>query len=106
MVIAVRAGGGMRVRILEAFARGMPVVTTTVGLEGIEAVPGEQVLVNDSPEAFAESTLALMADPDLAEKLACNGRKLAEEKYDWHVVLGRMDSIYEKVLLDREPVDV
>ena len=106
MVIAVRAGGGMRVRILEAFARGMPIVTTTVGLEGIEAVPGEQILVNDSPEAFAESTLKLMADPDLAEKLARSGRQLAEEKYDWQVVLGRMDSIYEKVSVDREPVDV
>jgi glycosyltransferase involved in cell wall biosynthesis len=45
MVVAVRAGGGMRVRILEAFARGLPVVTTTVGLEGIEARPGEDVLV-------------------------------------------------------------
>ena len=53
MVVPVRAGGGMRVRILEAFARGMPVVTTTVGLEGIEAEPGVDVLVADSPEAFA-----------------------------------------------------
>ena len=55
MVIAVRAGGGMRVRILESFARGMPVVTTTVGLEGIDAIQGEHVLVKDSPEAFAQS---------------------------------------------------
>jgi glycosyltransferase involved in cell wall biosynthesis len=106
MVIAVRAGGGMRVRILEAFARGMPVVTTTVGLEGIEAVPGEQVLVKDSPPEFAESALELMANPDLAEKIARSGRKLAENKYDWQVVLGRMDSIYESAAAEREPADV
>jgi glycosyltransferase involved in cell wall biosynthesis len=96
MVIAVRAGGGMRVRILEAFARGMPVVTTTVGLEGIDAVPGEQVLVEDTQEDFAESTLRLLANPDLADKLARCGRRLAEEAYDWQVVLGRMDAIYEQ----------
>ena len=43
IVVPVRAGGGMRVRILEAFARALPVVTTTVGLEGIDARPGEDV---------------------------------------------------------------
>jgi len=95
MVIAVRAGGGMRVRILEAFARGMPVVTTTVGLEGIEAIPGEHVLVADTPQDFAESTLKLLDDPVLAQNLAVNGRKLAEEQYDWQVVLQRMDAVYE-----------
>jgi glycosyltransferase involved in cell wall biosynthesis len=97
MVIAVRAGGGMRVRILEAFARGMPLVTTTVGLEGIDAQHGEQVLVEDSSEGFAGATLELLKNAELAGKLAQNGRRLAEEKYDWQVVLGKMDSIYEQL---------
>lgn len=97
MVIAVRAGGGMRVRILEAFARGMPVVTTTVGLEGIEAIPGEHVLVEDSREGFADATLEILEDAELAERLAQNGRRLAEEKYDWQVVLGKMDALYEQL---------
>jgi glycosyltransferase involved in cell wall biosynthesis len=106
MVIAVRAGGGMRVRILEAFARAMPVVTTTVGLEGIDAVAGQHVLVEDSPEDFAESTLTLLANPEMADKLARSGRQLAEEEYDWQVVLGRMDSIYENALDKQELADV
>lgn len=97
MVIAVRAGGGMRVRILESFARGMPVVTTTVGLEGIDATPGEHVLVADTPEEFAQSTLELLANPSLAEKIAQRGRKLAEDNYDWQVVLQRMDAVYENL---------
>lgn len=97
MVIAVRAGGGMRVRILEAFARGMPLVTTTVGLEGIDAQPGEHVLVEDSSEGFADATLELLKNTDLAGKLAENGRRLAEEKYDWQVVLGKMDVLYEQL---------
>lgn len=96
VVIAVRAGGGMRVRILEAFALGMPVVTTTVGLEGIHARPGEHVLVEDDPEKFAQATLNLMNDPALQAQLAVNGRQLAESHYDWQVVLGKMDPIYAR----------
>ena len=106
MVIAVRAGGGMRVRILEAFARGMPVVTTTVGLEGIDAIPGEHVLVEDTPQDFAGSTLELLENSMLAESLAQNGRRLAEEKYDWQVVLGNMDLVYEKLPGEKEPKNV
>lgn len=94
LVVPVRAGGGMRVRILEAFARQMPVVTTTVGLEGIEARSGEHLLVADDPAAFARSTLRLMQDGDYAGQLAANGRRLAEERYDWQVVLQKMDLIY------------
>lgn len=94
MVIAVRAGGGMRVRILEAFARGMPVVTTSVGLEGITARPGKDILVEDSPVEFAEAILNLLNDPKLCAQLAKNGRQLAVEQYDWQVVLKKMDDIY------------
>ena len=106
MVIAVRAGGGMRVRILEAFARAMPVVTTTIGLEGIEAVPGEHVLVQDAARDFAESTLALLSNPEVADKLSRSGRRLAEEKYDWQVILSRMDNIYENLVRDGDKVSV
>jgi glycosyltransferase involved in cell wall biosynthesis len=94
MVVAVRAGGGMRVRILEAFARGMPVVTTTVGLEGIEAEVGRDVLVEDEPQDFAESVIHLLQDEELQSMLAVNGRNLAEERYDWQVVLRKMDEVY------------
>jgi glycosyltransferase involved in cell wall biosynthesis len=104
MVVAVRAGGGMRVRILEAFAQAMPVVTTTVGLEGIEARPGEDVLVADGPQAFAEAVVRLLRDPQLQARLAASGRRLAEQGYDWQVVLDKMDAIYgvEAHTLDME----
>ena len=94
MVVPVRAGSGMRVRILEAFARGMPVVTTSVGLEGIEAQPGRDVLVADTPSEFADAVNRLLLDAELQEQLAVNGRLLAESRYDWHSVLGRLDKVY------------
>lgn len=94
MVIPVRAGGGMRVRILEAFSRGMPVVTTTAGLEGIDARPGEDVLVADTPAAFAAEVVRLAQDPALQARLSTNGRRLAVEAYDWQTVLNRLGQIY------------
>lgn len=94
MIVPVRAGGGMRVRILEAFSFAMPVVTTTVGLEGIAAVENRDVLIADTPVEFAEQVVRLMRDVSLQERLAVNGRKLAEEKYDWQVVLNAMETVY------------
>ena len=93
MVIPVRAGSGMRVRILEALALGMPIVTTTVGLEGIDARNDEEVLVSDTPDDFAAAVIRLMGDADLQAKLAQNGRRLAEETYDWRVVLKKLDQV-------------
>lgn len=97
MVVPVRAGGGMRVRILEAFARAMPVVTTTVGLEGIDARPGEDVLVADTPQDFASAVVRLLGDAGLQARLAANGRRLAESRYDWQVVLKTMGEMYQSI---------
>jgi glycosyltransferase involved in cell wall biosynthesis len=97
MVIPVRAGGGMRVRILETFARAMPVVTTTVGLEGIQAQPGHDVLVADTPMDFAQSVTSLLRDKRLQDKLSANGRQLVENKYDWQVVLADLGKTYERL---------
>jgi glycosyltransferase involved in cell wall biosynthesis len=94
LVIPVRAGGGMRVRILEAFSRGIPVVTTTVGLEGIQAAPGRDVLVADSEEGFAGEVLRLLANPGLRDQLAHNGRALARRVYDWQAALKGLDAVY------------
>ena len=95
MVVPVRAGGGMRVRILEAFSYAMPVVTTTVGLEGIQGIPEHDVLVADTPVNFAKTTIELLENPSLQEKLSKNGRKLATSKYDWQVVLSALEPIYD-----------
>ncbi len=95
MVVPVRAGGGIRVRILEAFAYAMPVITTTVGLEGIHGIPDHDVLVADTPADFANCTIELLETPSLQEKLSTNGRELATSKYDWQTVLSAMRPIYE-----------
>ncbi len=105
MVVPVRAGGGMRVRILEGFAWAMPMVTTTVGLEGIDAQPGEHVLVADSELEFTTAVIRLLNDSALQERLAINGRRLAKRCYDWHVVLKRLDAVYNRVLWNQNLVN-
>ena len=95
MVVPVRAGSGMRVRILEAFARAMPVVTTTIGLEGIDAQAGEDVLIEDTPSMFSSAVVSLLKDITLQAQLAANGRRIALERYDWKTGLRGLDKVYK-----------
>jgi glycosyltransferase involved in cell wall biosynthesis len=94
MVVPVRSGSGMRVKILEAFARGIPVVSTSVGVEGIAARADEHLLVADEPQAFAEHVVRLLQEPTAAAKLARAARELVEARYDWRTVLRGLDAIY------------
>lgn len=97
MVVPVRAASGMRVRILEAFARGVPVVTTTTGVEGIDAVNGEHLLIADEPSEFADAVLRLLGDSALGERLARGARALVETQYDWRIVLPKLETIYKSL---------
>jgi glycosyltransferase involved in cell wall biosynthesis len=94
MVVPLRSGSGMRVKILEAFARGIPVVSTSVGVEGIAARADEHLLVADEPHAFAEKVVRLLQDPEAAARLARAARELVEVRYDWRTVLRGLDAIY------------
>jgi glycosyltransferase involved in cell wall biosynthesis len=98
LIVPVRAGGGMRVKILEALARGTPIVSTTVGYEGIALTPGEHLLVGDTPNTFAEAIVRLLQDPEFGRRMAAAGRRLAEERYDWRVVNPQIEGVYASVL--------
>ncbi|MDM8532206.1 glycosyltransferase family 4 protein [Anaerolineales bacterium HSG25] len=94
MVIPLRAGGGMRVKILNALSQGLPMVSTTLGAEGIVIESGKNILIADEPKAFAEATLKLLKDRQFADELGRNGRKLAQEVYDYRVACQALDKIY------------
>jgi glycosyltransferase involved in cell wall biosynthesis len=81
VVVPIRAGGGTRVKILEAFSYLRPVVATTLGLEGNEALADRDVLVADEPEDFAAACLKLMSDPALAQMLVANAWDLVSRAY-------------------------
>ncbi len=94
-VVPLRAGGGMRVKILDAWARGLPVVSTTIGAEGIAYRHGDNILIADTPEDFAEAVVNVLSDDELAERLARRGRATVEEHYDWRKVYGAWDEVYD-----------
>lgn len=98
MVVPVRAGSGLRVRILEALARGVPVVTTTMGAEGIDVADSEHLLIADDPGEFAGAVVRLLRDSELGSRLAAAGRRLAESKYDWRAALPKLGEVYDSLV--------
>lgn len=95
-VVPLRAGGGMRVKILDAWARALPMVTTTIGCEGIAVRDGENILVADEPAAFADAVLQLLRDPVQAGCVAQNGREWVTAHYDWRTIYRAFDAIYPR----------
>ncbi len=97
MVVPLRAGGGMRVKILEALAQGLPIVSTTLGCEGIAVTHEQDILIADTPHEFAQAVLRLLDNPQFAAELGCNGRRLAERLYDYRQVCQPLETIYSRV---------
>jgi polysaccharide biosynthesis protein PslH len=93
-LVPLRAGGGMRVKILDAWLWGVPIVSTTIGAEGIECHPGEDILIADTPEAFADAVVRLMREPGLGERLAAAGRRWVEARYDWRTGYEALSELY------------
>jgi glycosyltransferase involved in cell wall biosynthesis len=85
-VVPIRAGGGTRIKVLEAFALGRPVVATTIGAEGIVARHGEHLLIADDPTSFAASCVQLIDEPALADRLTANAFALVSERYTFEVL--------------------
>lgn len=81
VVVPLRAGSGTRIKILEAFAHDCPVVSTTLGAEGLKVTDGENILLADGPEAFAEACRAVLTRPGQAAVLARAGHRLHRENY-------------------------
>jgi len=93
-VVPLHAGGGMRVKIVDAWSWGIPVVATTIGAEGLDYVADEHLLIADNADAFAAATARLLADPTLAVRLRRAGRQRVKAAYDWRSVYPAWDTIY------------
>jgi glycosyltransferase involved in cell wall biosynthesis len=98
VVVPLRLGGGTRLKIVEAMAMGKAIVSTTVGAEGIEAVPGRDLLVEDEPVAFADAVNRLLAEPDLAARIGQSARQLAVERYAWSKAARVLEGFYRRIL--------
>ncbi|NLN79483.1 MAG: glycosyltransferase [Armatimonadetes bacterium] len=96
-IVPLRSGSGVRVKILNALAMGLPVVSTSIGAEGLAVKSGEHLMIADSPAEFAQAVIDVLQNPELAANLGSNGRKLVCEKYSWERVGERLLSLYAEL---------
>ena len=97
-VVPLRIGSGTRLKILEALAMGKAVVSTRVGAEGLALRDGEEILIADEPDTFADAVTRLLTDRDLRQKIGANGRVRVEQDYDWHSIAEKLHTVYESLL--------
>jgi GT2 family glycosyltransferase len=97
----ILSGSGVRVKLLEAFASGIPVVSTRLGAEGLSDVDGELCALADDPESFANHILDLFDRPDKAAVMASRARKAVEERWDMTTITQRLADSYHKVVEEK-----
>lgn len=95
-IVPLRSGSGVRVKILNALSMALPVVSTSVGAEGIEVEHGKHLLIADDPEDFAAACVKLLNEPQYADQLGENGRDLVCDKYSWNIIGKRLLDIYDE----------
>lgn len=96
-VVPLRQGAGTRVKVLEALAQGVPVVTTSIGVEGIDFVSGVHGLVADSAHSFSKAVVSVLRDEELRRRFRANGRRLVEARYGWRQMAARTDEVWRRL---------
>jgi glycosyltransferase involved in cell wall biosynthesis len=102
-VVPLRVGGGTRLKILDAWAMGKAVVSTSVGCEGLDARDGWNILIRDDPREFALAVQQVLSDTELRARLGAGARQTAERIYSWRVIGKAMHAEYEAVRLGGTP---
>jgi polysaccharide biosynthesis protein PslH len=98
-VVPLRTGGGTRLKVLDAWAMGMPVVSTPIGAEGLEARHGENILLAEGPDEFASCMVQLLTNPQLRSELGASARQTVMERYSWDQLRPRFLESYEEVMV-------
>lgn len=96
-VVPLRMGGGTRLKIIEALSMKKPLVTTSIGCEGIDIENRESALIADEPQEFANAVMELFSNKELCEKLTENGYQIVIDKYRWKSIGNHIDSAYKEL---------
>ncbi len=103
LVVPLRLGGGTRLKIVEGMAMGKAIVSTALGAEGIQAVPGRDILVEDEPVAFAEAVNRLLENPSEATEIGHSARRLAVERYSWRSAASKLERFLHEIVAVGHP---
>ena len=102
LVAPIRNGRGTKYKVLEAMAVGLPVVTTPLGIEGIDAISGREVLTAKSAGGLTRLTIDLLLKPSLGKKIARKAKKLVDIRYNWETISNDLDRIYKELGKDKK----
>jgi polysaccharide biosynthesis protein PslH len=105
-IVPLRIGGGTRLKILDAWALGKAVVSTSIGAEGLRTVDGTNILIRDDPEQFAAGIEAVLRDKSTRLNLEAGGRSTAEAFYSWDGIGGALDRAYSPLLLQHDGMNI
>jgi len=100
-IVPLRIGGGTRLKILNSWAMGKPVVSTSVGCEGLHAVDGENILIRDDAKEFANAVRAVLENPALRRRLREGARETVDRLYSWDILGRELIDIYQTAAHDR-----
>ncbi len=103
-VAPIRFGAGTLNKILEPMALGIPVVATSIGIEGLPVQAGRDVLIADNPPDFANAVVEILKDKSLQHRLSVNAKTIARSLYDWKIITKKLDSYYTELLSQRRKV--
>jgi polysaccharide biosynthesis protein PslH len=98
VVAPLRMGGGTRVKILEAMAMGRPIVSTSVGCEGLDVRDSQHLLIADTSHDMADKIVGLLCDQTRGEALGWEGRRLVETAYDWNAIGANLEQAVHGLL--------
>ncbi|HUI28812.1 MAG TPA: glycosyltransferase family 4 protein [Candidatus Acidoferrales bacterium] len=98
MVVPLLAGSGIRIRILEAMAAGKPIVTTSIGSEGIKIEPGKNIMIADTANQFAEKVLLLLNDENLCRTVSKEAGSFVSSEYSWHRIGDMFWRAYNEII--------
>ena len=99
VVVPIRMGSGTRLKVVEGLAMARPVVSTTLGCEGVNVRDGEHLLIGDTAAAFAMQIVHLFEHPQVGEALGRAGRELTEREYSWDYAGERLEQVYQQLSL-------
>jgi polysaccharide biosynthesis protein PslH len=97
-IAPIRVGSGIRLKILESFAMQIPVVTTSIGCEGIQATDSEHLLIGDTVDEFAEQVVRLLSDKELRNRITMSAYALARQKYRWEQIAEQFENMCKEFL--------
>jgi len=96
-VVPLKSGSGTRLKILDAMAMRIPIVSTSIGAEGLEVRSEEHLLLADTPETFSAAVLRLLEDDNLATRIRDNARRLVQDRYSWTTIWGDLLTAYKEL---------